>query len=223
MLLSCLSRCSQNYFKLANIKQFSTTLVKLNLIKNLKEENQSSEILNQKIKTEKHLNEAISAEAAEWTPIYRFKRIKTIGFMSRLKIGQTGFVVSLVPLSYWWYAGGQMDQNALLMTNGAAILAMVMLYVVTAFTQRLIGVISISNDRSVVRIGYLTFWGFRQDVIVPVEDLVPISDMDYRDRDFYITLKRYSDADFRLHMAVKEFTIVDEELFEQVFGQTLFK
>lgn len=82
--------------------------------------------------------------------------------------------------------------------------ALIMLYLMSNFGRRLIGVISISEDATVIRIGYLNFWGFRRNVIVPVEDIMPLleSDNDLR-KQWYVRVRRYSDPAFKLYLPVR--------------------
>ncbi|VDP18882.1 unnamed protein product [Soboliphyme baturini] len=133
----------------------------------------------------------IKAEAsAEWIPIYRFKLITVIAAISKIKILQTALTVVLVPVAWKQYMDAAQSPTLVLIISFAAVVALVMLYVVTALTRRTIGVISKHWLQSVVRIGYLDFWGFRRNIIVPIEDLVPLTDISYDKRGAYLKLER---------------------------------
>lgn len=164
------------------------------------------------------VNRLTGTDSGDWTPIYRFKSVKWVGFVARMKIWQTALVVTCVPFCYYLVRNGEMDDHVFRLSANLSIFAMLMLYVVTYFTQRVVGVISVSKDGATIRVGYLTFWGFRRDVMIPIDDVIPFSDMGDKPGDVYATIKLYSDPDFTLYLSRKKFTIVDEKVFLKVFG-----
>ncbi len=82
----------------------------------------------------------------EWIPIYRFKLIPVVAILSRLKLYQTVFVsVFLVPgmcaLRYQNHVSVEVFQTSL----GIGIFSLLMLYIMTSFSQKLIGVVSVGK------------------------------------------------------------------------------
>lgn len=160
----------------------------------------------------------------DWTPIYRFNRIRTAGLISRLKIVQTIFVVVLVPTMIYCSEQDQVSIDTMQTSIFAATFAMIMLYAMSAVLRRCIGVISISSDRQRIRIGYLTFWGNRRNLEIPLEDLVPLQEgnrsLDSKKKlPPYVHVKRYSNEKFYLYLPLWQVSLVDRQLFEMAFGE----
>jgi len=91
------------------------------------------------------------------------------------------------------------------------------LYSVGTIFYKLVGSVYLSSDRSTVKISYLDFWGKRADVFCPVSDVVPLSEISERSTDVYVILRRYSTPQ-KLHFTLRFGTILDTELFADVFG-----
>ncbi|GIX85697.1 transmembrane protein 186 [Caerostris extrusa] len=87
----------------------------------------------------------------------------------------------------------------------------------TSYFRRLIGIISISKDGKSVKISHLTFWGRKRDVIVPLEDIVPLTESGCSPNDAYVKLVRFSSKE-TLYMTLRFGNILDKTKFEFVFG-----
>jgi hypothetical protein len=82
-----------------------------------------------------------------------------------------------------------------------------------------VGAIYLSSDSSTIKISYLDFWGKRVDISCPVSDVVPFSEISERSDDIYINLRRYS-APQTLHFTLRFGTVLDTQLFTDVFGNS---
>ena len=153
----------------------------------------------------------------QFTVFYRFPYIVAARFIQRLKLYQTGIVVAAVPPTVYCYKIGTVGLEPSMAVIGASALALTMLYIATNFFQRVIGLVAISSDQKLVRLSHLTFFGGRNDVIVPVNDIVPLSDIDERSDDIFVKVRRYSTSD-TLYMTLCYGRIENAENFKQVFG-----
>uniref|UniRef100_A0A915I5E2 Transmembrane protein 186 n=1 Tax=Romanomermis culicivorax TaxID=13658 RepID=A0A915I5E2_ROMCU len=157
--------------------------------------------------------------ASEWKPIYKFDAMPITALISRIKLYQTILMVAATPILAIMYLTGHLDNPMSLYTAAvASAAALSVLCLFSVYTRRLVGVISLNNkDEKTVRIGHLTFWGKRKNVVCDFEDLLPLSDLDYRQTDLYAVMRRYSDPKFKLFLPMKSYTIVDKEMFAKVF------
>jgi len=162
-------------------------------------------------------SELNAANSQQFTVFYRFPYITTARFISRLKLYQTGFVVLAVPPAVYYYNIGAIDLGPCVGVAAASTLALVMLYFFANFFQRVVGLVALSGDQSLVRLSHLTFFGGRNDVIVPVDDIVPLSDVSERRNDIFVKVRRYSTSD-TLYMSLLYGHIENAETFQKVFG-----
>lgn len=169
----------------------------------------------------KHTAVQDSAQAAsvdvQFTVFYRFPYITAARFIQRLKLYQTGFVVSAVPPAVYAYNIDAIGLEPCIGAFAVSTLALIMLYIATNFFQRVVGLVSLSNDQKLVRLSHLTFFGGRNDLVVPVDDVVPLSDSDERSDDIFVKVHRYSTSD-TLYMTLRYGQIENAETFKQVFG-----
>ncbi|KRX78955.1 WW domain-containing protein [Trichinella sp. T6] len=142
-------------------------------------------------------------DGIHWLPLYRFKWMPIIASISRIKIAQTVLSVIFVPVAYLAYQDKQISLNQLYVLVSICVFALFMLCVMSGIFRRLIGVVSLDESRNVIRIGHLTFWGARRNVEIPLEDLTPLSEVNFRPGDFYAAIRRYSDSKFHLYLPLK--------------------
>uniref|UniRef100_A0A5S6QH61 Transmembrane protein 186 n=1 Tax=Trichuris muris TaxID=70415 RepID=A0A5S6QH61_TRIMR len=166
-----------------------------------------------------HVGSSFVANGHSWQPIYRFKWIALASAVSRLKLVQTAFTTLLVPVAAVAFQNGAISLIDLSCVVSVALFALIMLYVMSYGLRRIIGVVSVDSVASVIRIGYLDFWGRRRNVIVPIDDVVPLSDANVAPNDFWAPVRRYSDTTFLLYLPLRQIEIVDMHKFCSVFGQ----
>ncbi|KAL1234345.1 Transmembrane protein [Trichinella spiralis] len=133
-------------------------------------------------------------DGIHWLPLYRFKWMPIIASISRIKIAQTVLSVIFVPVAYLAYQDKQISLNQL--------------YVL----------VFIYESRNVIRIGHLTFWGARRNVEIPLEDLTPLSEVNFCPGDIYAAIRRYSDSKFHLYLPLKGYEVVNKQKLINVFG-----
>lgn len=153
----------------------------------------------------------------QFTVFYRFPYIVAARLVSRLKLYQTAFVVSMVPVNLYYYHTGAVSLQICVGVGSASVLAMIMLYFAANFFQRVVGLVALSSDQKLVRLSHLTFFGGRNDVIVPVDDIVPLTDIDEQSGDIFVKVRRYSSPD-TLYMTLRYGHVESAQAFTQVFG-----
>ncbi|CDW53088.1 transmembrane protein 186 [Trichuris trichiura] len=154
-----------------------------------------------------------------WHPIYRFKWIFVATAIGKLKLAQSVITVLLVPVAAVAFRNDKISRFDLSSIVFVAVFALVMLYIMSYGLRRIIGVISVDQKASVIRIGYLNFWGRRRNAIVPIADVIPLSDANIAPADFWAPVQRFSDKSFLLYLPLKKIEIVDEKIFYSIFGQ----
>ncbi|KRX96885.1 WW domain-containing protein, partial [Trichinella pseudospiralis] len=149
-------------------------------------------------------------DGIHWLPLYRFKWMPIIASISRIKLAQTVLSVIFVPVAYSAYQHKQISLNQLYILVFICVFALFMLFVMSGIFRRLIGVVSLDESRNVIRIGHLTFWGARRNVEIPLEDLTPLSDVNFRPGDVYAAIRRYSDSKFYLYLPLKGYEVLSQ-------------
>lgn len=193
----------------SNFRKAKNILLKSNQITNLKYVRCASK--------NKLCQENKPLEQKPWTPIYFFPFIRITAVFSRFKLYQTVFTVAAIPLSVSFYNSGLMEASSVGVVSGCAIFACTTLYLLSYYFRRLIGVMLLSEDEESVEISHLTFWGRKNDIVVSVQDIVPLAESGCNPSDIYIKLKRFS-CDDKLYFTIKFGKILDKEKFEKVFG-----
>lgn len=154
---------------------------------------------------------------AKWTPIYHFPMIQAARYLNRFKIYQTMFAVAVLPLSVVFYYKDACDLTSLMVVTGVTTCTCFTLYVATAFFRRLIGTIFIDNEFKNVTIAHLTFWGNRNDIVVPIDEIIPLTDGICHVKDAFVKISRYN-TDEVLYLTFRFGKILDKEAFQKVFG-----
>jgi len=158
-----------------------------------------------------------SPKKATWKPIYFFPLIHIARLLNRLKIYQTVFTFTSVPLLTGLYYHDLSDINTVFVVTGAATFTCLSLYIITAFFKRLIGVIYIDEAKKDLRIAHLTFWGNRKDITVPINDIIPLIESNCNARDAFVKLHRYSTEEI-LYLTIRFGKILEKDDFQDVFG-----
>lgn len=168
-----------------------------------------------KVKLKSALSE--SAPKPEYEVIFKFPYIVHMRALSRLKIFQTGITVVIIPAIGYLTLAGSVSSEVFTYSFGIAMLAGVMLYVMSSFFRRMIGLISTNQDSTIVKISHMNFWGQRVNILVPTESIVPFSEYESNPGDIFVKFLRY-DTDTHLYMSLKFGGIIDKEKFSNVFG-----
>nr|XP_033770845.1 transmembrane protein 186 [Geotrypetes seraphini]XP_033770846.1 transmembrane protein 186 [Geotrypetes seraphini] len=156
-------------------------------------------------------------DSQQFTLIYRFPAIRFCRALSRLKLLQTSITVLLLPPVYYFYVMGQASYESLLYSFGIAIFAGGMLYCLSYYLRRIIGMIYLNKAGTILKVSHLTFWGRRNNIFIPVENVMTLMETGDDKGEMLLLFKRY-DSPAVLYFTIKYGHIVDRERFLQVFG-----
>ena len=144
--------------------------------------------------------------------LYRFKWIKHLRFISRVKILHVAVVSALTwPMSYW-YSSGIISFPTLVCAIAGAAGTTAGLVALSFFFRRVIGEISFHEDSQSVIISSLTFWGNRRNRILPLSSLVPLCDSGIDVKNTFHRLELYDSKDVYL-LNLRHCKIFDEDFF----------
>ncbi|XP_021040306.1 transmembrane protein 186 [Mus caroli] len=156
-------------------------------------------------------------ETETFHTIYRFRAIRAIGVLSRLKLAQTAVTVVALPPGFYCYSQGLMTLSSLCLLGGVASFALAMLCWMSHFFRRLVGILYVNESGTLLRVAHLTFWGWRQDTYCAVSDMIPLSESQERVQDVFVRIQQYSGKQ-TFYLTLRYGRILDRERFAQVFG-----
>ncbi|XP_074651602.1 transmembrane protein 186-like [Tubulanus polymorphus] len=173
------------------------------------------------LKNDQNLNkqsESVKTGSTEdFELIYKFPYIVHMRVISRLKLYQTGLVALMAPPLAYLQSTGVIDPALTVGFGGMFLLAGGMLAVMSEFFRRIIGLMSLSRDKKLLKVSHLTFWGKRRDVYIDPMDVIPLVECSDNSSDIYIKFLRYSKTD-KLLFSLRFGGIKDMEKFCEVFG-----
>lgn len=148
--------------------------------------------------------------------IYKFRYINHLRLFSRMKIYQTGLsVLSGVGSIILYNAQIVKELSALLYINGAMVFALIMLFVISRQTVKIIGRIYLSDDQSKVLISHLDFFGKRRDMEINLEDIESLSSIDELSEKFFKLRLKNLDGYMLVSLPLGE--IYDKNAFLKLF------
>ncbi|XP_030637387.1 transmembrane protein 186 [Chanos chanos] len=153
----------------------------------------------------------------KYSLIYAFPAIKGLRALSRLKLMQTGITIVLLPTVYYFYLQGQASVSLLYYSTGIAAFAAIMLYSISHYVRRVVGMMYLDSTETTLKVSHLTFWGHRRDICLPVSDVMTVADTGDSKGEVILRLKRYSTPD-TMYFSTRLGRVVDKKAFEKVFG-----
>lgn len=153
----------------------------------------------------------------KYTLIYRLPHIKLIRAISRLKLLQTAITVVVLPPVVGLYLHGDVALSLVGYSTGIAVFAGAMLFTASHFFRRVVGMMYLDPSQTTLKVSHLTFWGKRNDIYLPVSDIMTIGDTGDSVKETILRLKTYSSPQTFYYS--KHFgRVVDKQGFEKVFG-----
>ena len=144
--------------------------------------------------------------------LYRFKWIKHLRFISRVKILHVAVVSALTwPMSFW-YSSGIISFPTLVCAIAGAAGTTAGLVALSFFFRRVVGEISFHEDSQTVIISSLTFWGNRRNRTLSLSSLVPLCDSGIDVKNTFHRLELYDSKDVYL-LNLRHCKISDEAFF----------
>ncbi|KAM3624447.1 uncharacterized protein V6R79_023561 [Siganus canaliculatus] len=153
----------------------------------------------------------------KFTMIYTLPHIKLLRAVSRLKLLQTGITVLILPPAFFFYLQGDVPLFLVSYATGIALFAGVMLYTASHFFRRVVGMMYLDPSQTTLKVSHLTFWGKRQDIYLPVSDVMTVGDTGDLANETILKLKRYSSPQ-TMYFSTHFGHVVDRQSFEKVFG-----
>ncbi|XP_060116593.1 transmembrane protein 186 [Heteronotia binoei] len=163
------------------------------------------------------LEEKNAESPKDFRLIYRFPGIRYCRALSRLKLLQTAITALILPPVWLLHWQDQVTQAQCLYSTGIACFAGFMLYAMSYYFRRIVGLMYLNQDGTVLRVAHLTFWGRRKDFCCPVETVMTLADLGEDRNELLVCLQRY-DRDHFFYFTLRFGQVVDEEGFRRVFG-----
>ncbi|XP_036406288.1 transmembrane protein 186 [Megalops cyprinoides] len=163
------------------------------------------------------VSKPVDHHSHNFTLIYTFPAIKVLRVISRLKLFQTGITFLLLPPVHYLYFQGQVTYNLMCYSTGIAVFAAIMLYSLSHYLRRFVGMMYLDDSKTTLKVSHLTFWGYRHDIYLPVSDVMTLGDTGDSRNEPLLRLKRYSCPD-TLYFSTRLGRVVDKQAFEMVFG-----
>ena len=166
------------------------------------------------------LNTEISKYKDEFKCIYKFKYINQLRLFSRMKIYQTAVSISFGVGSLVMYQMEYVDSlNTILIVNSSMLFALIMLYVISRQTIKIVGRMYVNDDASRVLISHLNFFGKRRDLEVDANLIQPIHSLDEL-KEKFLKLK-LQDMNGAMYISMRYGYFYDRKEFLKVFKVNL--
>lgn len=156
-------------------------------------------------------------EANSKDVLYRYKWIKQLRLISRVKILHVFVVGGLTAPMCVWYSTGLVSGPVVFTAVFAASATTVGLFALSYFFRRVIGELSYDKTADEVTISSLTFWGNRRNVVLPLSALVPLSERGFSDKNLFHRVERYG-SNFVYLLNLRHGRIHDFEKLSEVLG-----
>ncbi|KAK5926803.1 hypothetical protein CgunFtcFv8_022343 [Champsocephalus gunnari] len=153
----------------------------------------------------------------KYTVIYNMPHIRLLRAVSRLKLLQTAVTMVLLPPVYFFYLHGDVPFFLVGYSTGTALFAGAMLFTASHFFRRVVGRMYLDPSQTTLKVSHITFWGRRNDIYLPVSDVMTISDTGDTVKEKILKLKRFSTPQ-TLYFSTHFGHVVDKQGFKKVFG-----
>ncbi|XP_066140435.1 transmembrane protein 186 isoform X2 [Euwallacea fornicatus] len=115
--------------------------------------------------------------SADFKMIYKFPYIHYFGLINRLKIYQTVISIAASIGVAGLGAMGIISSELVTATIGVAMSGCLFFHSLGFVTARFIGIIYFNENTNMIQIAYVDFWGRRRDVQMPVNDIIPRTEL----------------------------------------------
>lgn len=123
----------------------------------------------------------------------------------------------MLPPVYYLFLQGDLSLTVVFYSTGIAAFAAVMLYTISLFARRVVGRMYLDSSGTTLKVSHLTFWGRRNDLYIPVDDVMTFGDVGDSPNETIFYLKRFSTKDI-MYFSTRLGRVVDKTGFEKVFG-----
>uniref|UniRef100_A0A1B6MF37 Transmembrane protein 186 n=1 Tax=Graphocephala atropunctata TaxID=36148 RepID=A0A1B6MF37_9HEMI len=171
--------------------------------------------------TDRQFAKEAVVESDAYREIYRFPAIRIGYTMQKLKWYQTLLTGASIPTSSLLYFGGLIDSSWVFTVIFSGLLVTLNIYGCAQLFNQSIGFMYLSKDETNVKISYLDYWGKRVDMEVPLDDVVPLSEVPrpLTDR-FFKQIVFYSTDQLKLKLYLHHGKVTDRDGFVKTFGSS---
>uniref|UniRef100_A0A1Y1ML63 Transmembrane protein 186 n=1 Tax=Photinus pyralis TaxID=7054 RepID=A0A1Y1ML63_PHOPY len=142
--------------------------------------------------------------------------------INRLKFYQTGLSIFAPPLTLILHKLNWVNSDVAFATLGIALSGCTFLYSLGYITNNLVGIMYVNNAKSDLKIAYLDFWGRRKDIVVPIKDNVPSSEISaFHTDSVYWKFKNLS-TPLAFKISTKFGNVLDKEMFCKIFSKDVY-
>ncbi|KAM7543157.1 hypothetical protein Aperf_G00000000070 [Anoplocephala perfoliata] len=162
----------------------------------------------------------------DWQVIYHLRAMPFVQAFSKMKLLLTFSLVAGTPISLALYFANRVGSNLCWFVFGASLFSLATLSIFSYYSTKVIGVISQHKPTGLLRIGLLSFWGNRRNIIVFPEQFLPAADVSGRSVKRTVRVGLSGDAIETKYPSIRTFYItsvtglvVDLSLFEKYVGK----
>ncbi|VDN99029.1 unnamed protein product [Rodentolepis nana] len=167
-----------------------------------------------------------SGRREDWQVIYCFRAMPLIQAFSKLKLLLTFSLIVGTPISVAFHFYGQASSDLCWFVFGSSLLSLTTLGLFSHYSTKVVGVISQHKPTGLLRIGLLSFWGNRCNIIARPEQFLPASDVSGRSAKRTVRVGLIGDALETQYRSIRRLFIssltarvLDIELFEKYVGK----
>ncbi|XP_078610825.1 transmembrane protein 186-like [Branchiostoma floridae x Branchiostoma japonicum] len=153
----------------------------------------------------------------EYDVVYRFPYMQILAAVSRLKIAQTTLMVFMIPITVTVAVEGDASWATANSVIGLGIFSTIMLYAMSEYLRKFIGVVSINQSGDTVKLSHLNFWGRRVETYVDINNVVPMTETGDKEGELFKKFKLY-DSDLTLYYTLRVGHILDKEKLGLILG-----
>ena len=224
----------QKYIQTANISNSNQTIEKTILYEKNSKYNKTLLDATCKLKDAKqrlrHFSSGTEREdsvdnAEAFRAVFRFPFTPIIVAICRAKIYMSGIVCLATPGLIYSALYQNLDYQYLY-NFGACGFSVTTLILFGEFFRRCVGIVYINKDYTKVKLAHVTFWGRRNDVDVPLDDIIPLSETSEHAGKIFWKISFYENSiasklvdRSELIICTRYGNIIDREAFIKIFGE----
>ncbi|XP_016957607.1 transmembrane protein 186 [Drosophila biarmipes] len=155
----------------------------------------------------------------EWRTVYSLPAIRIVAAFSKLKVYQAALTAAGTPIAFALGSAGQLSTDALAIYGAVGISGLVTLTLASYAASNLVGFVYVNEERDLVKLAYVDFWGRRQETLLDIGDLMPSWEQGRRSQLRFVSpVCLRSDPKKRYKLLNRFGHVSDRQLFEGLFG-----
>ena len=176
---------------------------------------------NLKLKLDEYIKKRNKDPDHDWIRFYQFKHVKLTALITKAKIYQTALVLVVFLNSLNDYLKTGNDFESFINVNSFMCFSLLLLAVMGNISQRIIGIAYYDlNKPDIIRISHLTFFGRRQNTILKLNDISPLSDSNASTKGvlFFKLICHINNKPKTLFLANGSLAEIDDKIYQKIFG-----